>query len=135
MKALDTSVLLALLEGDRSARELVRKLRDVEVATTEVNLLELTYLAARGPPRARNRRREAIERLRRKITVLPVDARAVSEAQGGVLRGEGPPVPLVAAMLGALEAAGCDELFTSDPSECRGRWRFHLTRFSRRTTK
>jgi predicted nucleic acid-binding protein len=135
MKALDTSVLLAFLEGDRSARDLLRKLRDVEVATTEANFLELAYLAAHGPPRTRARRRETLARLRRKLTVLPIDPRAVAEAENAVLRGEAPAAPLLAGILGALEAAGCDELFTTDPRECRGRWRFQITRFTRRTPK
>jgi len=135
MKALDTSVLLALLEGDRAARDLLRKLRDVEVATTEANLLELAYLAGHGPSRVRGRRREALGRLRRKLTVLPIDPRAVAEAEGNILRGDAPASPLLAGMLGALEAAGCDELFTSDPHECRGRWRFQLSRFTRKTSK
>jgi predicted nucleic acid-binding protein len=130
MKALDTSVLIALLEGDRPARELVRKLRGVEVATTEANLLELSYLAGRGPVRARTRRREALDRLRRKITVLPIDQRAVSEAERCARKGHAPASPLVAGMLGALEAAGCDELYTADPGECGGRWRFRITKFA-----
>ena len=135
MKALDTSVLLALLEGDRSARDLVRKLRDVELATTEGNFLELAYLARHGSPRIRGRRGEALARLRRKLTVLPIDPRAVAEAQTCVLRGEGASSPLLVGILGALEAAGCDELFTSDPHESRGRWRFKVTRFHRSAPK
>ncbi|HTT46133.1 MAG TPA: PIN domain-containing protein [Thermoplasmata archaeon] len=135
MKALDTSVLLALLEGDQSARELVRKLRDVEIVTTEANFLELAYVAARGSARIRGRRREALGRLRRKLTVLSIDPRAVAEAEGRVLRGDAPSSPLVSGMLGAFEAAGCDELFTSDPQDCRGRWRFRVTRFTRRASK
>ncbi|HYA70541.1 MAG TPA: PIN domain-containing protein [Thermoplasmata archaeon] len=135
MKALDTSVLLALLEGDRSARDLVRKLREVEIATTEANFLELAYLAHRGPPRVRARRRETLGRLRRKLTVLPIDPRAVSEVETCISHGDAPATPLLAGMLGALEAAGCDELFTSDPQDCRGRWRFQITRFTRHTPK
>jgi predicted nucleic acid-binding protein len=135
MKALDTSVLLALLEGDRSAKELARKWRSVEIATTEGNLLELATLARRGPPRSRARRREAIERLRRKVTVLPIDQRAVSEVERRLAKGEGPYAPVVAGMLGALEAAGCDELITTDPEDCSGRWRFKVTRFNRHNPK
>jgi len=135
MKALDTSVLLALLEGEPTARDLVRRLRGVEVATTEGSFLELAYLAHQGPARARARRREALGRLRRKLTVLPIDSRAVAEAEACVFRGNAPASPLLSGMLGALEAAGCDELFTSDPQACRGRWRFQVTRFSRRKPK
>ncbi len=135
MKAFDTSVLLALLEGDRSAKDLTRKLKGVEIATTEVNLLELVYLAGRGPARTRGRRRAALDCLRRKLTVLPIDFRATSEAERRVLKGEAPSSPLLAGMLGALETGGCDELFTTDPQDCGGRWRFKVTRFSRHNPK
>lgn len=135
MKALDTSVLLALLEGDRAARDLLRKLRGTEIATTEVNMLELAYLAGRASPRSRSHRRDAVDRLRRKLTVLPIDQRAVLEAERRVVKGEGPSSTGVAGMLGALETAGCEELFTSDPQECVGRWRFKVTRFTRHTTQ
>jgi predicted nucleic acid-binding protein len=135
MKALDTSVLLALLEGDGSSKDLIRKLKGVEIATTEANLLELVYLAGRGPARNRGRRRGALDRLRRKVTVLPIDFRAVSEAERRVLKGGNSYPPLLAGMLGALETAGCDELFTTDPHECRGRWRFQVTRFTRHNSK
>jgi predicted nucleic acid-binding protein len=135
MKALDTSVLLALLEGDRSAKDLIRKLGGVEIATTEANLLELAYLASKGPARVRARRREALDRLRRKLTVLPIDQRAVSEAERCVLKGDHPSSPLLAGALGALESAGCDELYTTDPQECAGRWRFQVTRFARHNPK
>lgn len=130
MKALDTSVLLALLEGDRSVRELLRRLRGVEVATTEANFLELAYLAAHGPSRVRKRRREALARLRQKLTVLPIDPRAVAEAESALLSGEAPASPLLVGMLGALEAEGCDELYTADTKDFKGRWRFQLSKFT-----
>lgn len=135
MKALDTSVLLALLEGDRSAKELLRKLKATEIATTEANLLELVYLAGKGAARNRGRRREALDRLRRKLTVLPIDSRAVTEAERRVLKGTAPATPLLAGMLGALETSGCDEVFTTDPQDCGGRWRFRVTRFTRHGPK
>jgi predicted nucleic acid-binding protein len=135
MKAIDTSVILALLEGDRSAKDLLRRLRGVEVATTEANLLELAYLASRGSGRTRAHRREALDLLRRKLTVLPIDQRAVSEAERCILKGDHPSSPVLAGMLGALEAAGCDELYTTDPPECKGRWRFQVTRFTRHNPK
>ncbi len=135
MKALDTSVILALFEGDRSAKELLRRLRGVEIATTEANLLELAYIASSGSARTPARRREALDLLRRKLTVLPIDQRAASEAERCILKGDHPSSPLLAGILGALEAAGCDELYTTDPSECKGRWRFHVTRFARYNPK
>ena len=122
MKALDTGVLLALLEGSSRAREQIRKLRGSEVATTEANLLELAYLAAEAPAKARGARLAVLERLRQRLTVLPVDARSTREASSRVLRGPDRLSPAVVAMLGALEAAGCEELLTDDPRSIRGDW-------------
>lgn len=135
MKALDTSALLALLEGDRSTRDLLRRLRGVEWATTEANLLELAYVAQGGPQRIRARRRELVDRLRRKLTVLPIDARAVGEAGRLIAKGHGDDPPLTLAMMAALEADGCDELFTLDPELARGRWKLRVTRLARKDTK
>jgi len=126
MKALDTGVLLALLEGSPKARDQVRKLRGAEVATTEANLLELGYLAAAAPPRARSARLAALERLRQRLTVLPVDPRAMQQALPRVARLGEKLSPTVAAMLGALQAAGCEELFTDDPRTISGDWGFKV---------
>jgi predicted nucleic acid-binding protein len=128
VKALDTGVLVALLEGDRSARDALRRLRGHEIATTEINLLELGALP--GASRGRSGRRGAIARLRRKMTVLPVDARAIDEVarrRGGKDLGRTPIHVL--AMLGALEASGCEELI-SDGGPFPGKWKFRVTRFS-----
>ncbi|HEY1197703.1 MAG TPA: PIN domain-containing protein [Thermoplasmata archaeon] len=135
MKGLDTSVLLALLEGERGARDLLIRLRGVELATTEVNLLELSYLTAHGPPRIRVARREALDRLRRKITVLPIDGRAVEQAGRRLGKGSEKTPPHVLAMLGALEASGCDELFTREPAVDPAKWRFRITHVTYRGTK
>ena len=128
MKALDTPVLLALLEGNVAARDLVRRLKGVELVTTEANLLELSWLAARGPTRLRGRRRAAISRLRRKISVFPIDSRAVAESERRLARGWGGSPPLVESMVGALSANGCEELYTSDPRPELGRVPFRVTR-------
>jgi len=135
MKGLDTSVLLALLEGDHGVRELLTRLRGTELATTELNLLELSYLAARGHPGARRTRRDALGCLRRKITVLPIDARAVEQAGRRIGKGSEETPPHVLAMLGALEASGCDELFTHEAALDPGKWRFKITRVTYRATK
>ncbi len=129
MKALDTSVLLALLHGDPKAKELVRRLRGVEVATSELNLLELQALIARGPPRGRVHRREALERLRRSLTVLPLDGKAAERAarRAGKEDLRTTP-PLLLGVLATLEASGCDELFTSEPGSVPGRWAFRITK-------
>jgi predicted nucleic acid-binding protein len=127
MKALDTPVLLSLLEGDAAARDAVRRLRGHELATTEVNLLELTVLAATGGARSGVARRAAIARLRRKMTVLPIDGRAIEEAGRRVSPKDAARIPPhLLAMAGTLEANGCDELLTSGLA-LPGRWRFRVT--------
>lgn len=124
MKALDTPVLLAFLEGSPRVREQVRKLRGVELATTEANLLELAYLASFAPLKARAARLASIGKLRQRLTVLPIDPRATLEASRRLLAAGGALSPWIAAMLGALEAGGCDELLTDDPRGLEGSWRF-----------
>ena len=114
MKALDTGVLLALLEGSVRARDKLRSLRGEELATTEANLLELAYIAAIGPSKSRTARVAALERLRQRLTVLPIDGRSVREATARVTNGGDKLSPTVSAMFGALRAAGCDELLTGD---------------------
>lgn len=126
MKALDTGVLLALLEGSARARDRVRKLRGAEIATTEANLLELAFLTASAPPKARAARLATLDRLRQRLTVLPVDARSVREASLRITRAGGRVAPTVAAMLGALQAAGCEDLLTDDPKSVVGEWGFRV---------
>ena len=126
MKALDTGPLLALLAGSRRARELVRKLRGSELATTEANLLELAWLAAKCPAGARKSRLAALERLRQRITVLPLDARATREVSSRLAQLPRTTSPTVAMMLGALQAAGCEELLTDEPIGVAGDWSFIL---------
>lgn len=126
MKALDTGILLALLEGSARARSQLHRLRGAEIATTEANLLELSCLAVTAAPRARGDRLDALERLRQRLTVLPLDARATREA-GRRLGKVGRAIPpTVLAMLGTLEAAGCDELVTDDARSIAGDWSFRV---------
>jgi predicted nucleic acid-binding protein len=113
MKGLDTPLLLAVLRGDSGGRELVRSLSDEELVTTEVNLLELELLARADPTPGRERRLDALDRLRKKLTVLPIDESAVRRgtvAHAGWIRTGLLPQRMI---LGALEAAGCSEWFTS----------------------
>ncbi len=135
MKAFDTTVLLALLEGRPSARTLLRTLRGHEVATTEANLLELTLIAARGPPAVRRARRATLERLRRRITVLPIDPRAVAEVDAYLGRGGPAVAPLALAMMGSLTARGCDELYTFEVPTFAGRWKLKVTQVADKSTK
>jgi predicted nucleic acid-binding protein len=132
VKALDTPVLLELLEGSAAVREQLRRLRGVEVATTEANLLELTYLATRGSKRARADRLAALARLRRRLTVLPLDPRGTEEVSRHADPDTGAPSLLTLAMLGALEAAGCDELLTIGRLPLGGKWRFRVRDITKR---
>jgi predicted nucleic acid-binding protein len=117
MRALDTPVLLRLLRGDPTARALARKIGAEELATTEINLWELTVLATEDRRPGRERRLEAIERLRRKLGVLPVDAAALAAAtrrrREATDRGE---TPSVALMIAALVGHGIEELITTRES-------------------
>src|SRR5271170_3470261 len=128
MKGLDSGVLRGILEGDAGSRELLRRLRGVEVATTERAMLELTVLARRASPKAQHTRRTAVERLRRKLTVLPIDARAISEATRHVSGNPSAEELWRIAEWSALEANGCEELFSRAKPPSGGKWRFKVTR-------
>ncbi len=134
MKAMDTPVLLGLLQGDPRARALLRRWRGVEVATTEANLLELYSIIARSRGPARAARLASLTRLRRDLTVLPIDSRSV-EAAARRLPSKGTVAPLTLGMLGALEAYGCDELATDMPAEIPSCRSFPVTAYGRRTAK
>jgi len=125
MKALDTPILLALLQGSPRVRDQLRRLRGTELATTEANFLELAYLAASAPAKLRGERLTALTRLRQRITALPIDSRGLEEASRRIAAAPGRN-PLVTAMLGALEAYGCEELLTDRPDQLGGPWRFKL---------
>jgi predicted nucleic acid-binding protein len=112
MKGLDTPVLLGLLRGSRGARELVRRLGGEELATTEVNMFELEVLARADPSPGRDRRLAALEKLRRRLTVVPIDRAAASAGARSVSARAAAAATPGSLVLGALEAAGCSELFT-----------------------
>ena len=112
MKGLDTPILLAILRDTPPARELLRELRGEELATTEVNLYELHALAAAGPSSSRPAKVAALQRLRRRLTVLPITASAVDEAArfASLVKAHRPYEPLI---WGALKAAGCGTWITT----------------------
>lgn len=113
MKGLDTPVLLALLRGEPRIAPLIRKLSGEEVCTTTVNVFELEMIALgdRGP--GRDRRGAALDRLLRKVTVLPVDERSAKISAQEASKGGAPPgSPASWLVLGALIAGGCSEWIT-----------------------
>ncbi|MCI4365227.1 MAG: PIN domain-containing protein [Thermoplasmata archaeon] len=128
MKALDTTVLLALLHGDRKIREVLRRLRGVEIAASELGFLELHILAAQAPVKERAHRREALDRLRRSLTVLPFDGKALEKvARRGVRDDLRSMPPSLLASLAIFEAAGCEEFITVEPASVTGRWAFRVS--------
>jgi hypothetical protein len=113
MKGIDTPVLLELLRGSPAARAWVRGAGGEELATTEINFFELETLARLDRSPGRERRLAALDKLRRRLTVVPIDARASAAARAR----EAPPrgAPWISLLvLGALEAAGCSEIVTSE---------------------
>lgn len=114
MKGLDTPVLLAILHDSPSTKELLKHLRGEELATTELNLFELQTLAREGPRGQQEHRAGALDRLRRRITVLPISAGSVREA-GRLRKGKRTTADYQALVWGTLAAAGCEEWLTSRP--------------------
>ncbi len=135
MKALDTPVLLTLLEGGRGAREVLRSTRGAELATTEANLLELAVIASAAPKGVRAARLGSLARLRRRITVLPFEVRGGEEVARRLGKGLAATPPLVLAMLGSLEAHGCEELLTDRPEALPAGWRFKIAKPEVKRTK
>ncbi|MGC2289428.1 MAG: PIN domain-containing protein [Thermoplasmata archaeon] len=114
MKGLDTPVLLALLEGAPKARALVRALAGEELATTEVNLFEIELLGRRDKSAGKERRMQTLERLRRKLTVLPLDEESTRRAAAIAASARQAAPEGTWLCLGAAEAHGCSEWITSE---------------------
>jgi predicted nucleic acid-binding protein len=127
MKALDTPVLLSILHGESGAKTLVRRLRGSEVATTELNLLELSWLAGGSAGKGRAHRLGVLARLGRTMTILPYDRRAGERLAIHLAKDDLRDVPpLVAGMLAILEANGCEEWITTARGVGGGRWSFRV---------
>ncbi len=114
MKALDTPVLLAILHDAPGAKELLKSLHGEEIATTELNLYELRVIAASSRAASRASREDALAKLRRRLTVLPVTSESVGEAVKRVPVGTHPG-GWTRLILGVLVAAGCAEWITTKP--------------------
>jgi len=136
MKALDTPILLALLEGRREAIDLADSLAGEEVCTTEANLFELECVARDAGGAQRTRRLAALDRLRHKMTVLPIDDRAVHAASALVGGRKDPVPPLVALTLGVLASCGVSEVFTTEGGHLESAGgAVKVTHVRRKTTK
>jgi len=136
MKAVDSGPLAAILEGDPSMKMVVRQLRGVEVASTEISMIELSVRAHQAPAKNRAARLRALENLRRKITVLPIDSRAGQEAVRRIGKSGQVGRLYRTAELAALEVNQCDELLTYDKNlHGNGKWRFKITILRHHATK
>jgi predicted nucleic acid-binding protein len=113
MRALDTPVLLDLLRGAPSARAVLRASGAEEVATTEVNLWELGRLASADGGAGRDRRLAALDRLRRKLLVFPVDASTVVAAGRSRDARFDRLSPISELILRTVENHGCTEWVTT----------------------
>lgn len=129
MKALDTPVLLAFLRGRPSARKAIQAWSEDELATTELTLFDLEVAARTDPSPGKEHRLAALERLRRKVTVLPVDARASRWAAEARARYR--MKPLTALALGVLETNGVTDWLVGPPkvSVARPHIRVRLTQY------
>jgi hypothetical protein len=109
MKGLDTPVLLAILHEEPYAKGLIRDLRGEELATTELNFLELEGLAALSSRFNRGVRRTVLANLRHRLSVLPIAGRAGRETNWDTRRSS-----LVENVIwGTMEAHRCDEWITT----------------------
>ena len=122
MKGLDTSALLGLLHGDPTVRKVLRSWSGEEIVTSELCLAELTAIALRQPSKVRAHRLQVLERLRRRISVLPVDPRATTAlaTRSGLSPNEGGLLGSI--VLAALETAGCDEVLTGPAAPPARSW-------------
>lgn len=114
MKALDTPALLAILEGRREARWILDELEGEEVCTTEINLFELQASVLADKRSERTRRMLALDRLRRRISIFPLDEKSTRAAAHLWAERKAVSVPLGALILGTLEAYGATELLTTE---------------------
>lgn len=114
MKALDTPALLAILERRREAAWVLDEVAGGEVCTTEVNLFELEAAVLGERRSERARRLAALERLRKRISVLPVDDKAARTAARIIAEGKGATTTVAALVLGCVSSGGATELLTTE---------------------
>ena len=113
MKALDTPVLLGILRAERPAGEALSSLQHDELATPEVCLMELEAIARMDRSPGREKRLAAVERLRRRVTVLPLTEKGSRAASTILARRPHALSSNDALVLGIAESHGCSELITS----------------------
>ncbi len=135
MKSVDASFLRGLLEGDPRILGFVSTLRGERLVTTEIEYAALLKMAEAGPKLRRKARREAVRRLRERMTVIPVDDRASRVLEVALTDGAlgGSPLSNLHSLC-ALEASGCDVVYSlGNPRVGRG-WRLKPVCLSRYNT-
>ena len=115
MRGLDTPALLVLLTGGPGAHRLAEGALGNELVTTAANIFELEVLA-RQRPGGRSARLAALDRLRHRLTILPLDAEGARRAAQLVSEARGAAVQRDALILAAFEQHGVLEMATSDPA-------------------
>lgn len=135
MKAVDASFLKGLLEGDPRILRFLSTLRRERLVTTETEYAVLLKLAGAGPRSQRKTRREAVRRLRERLTVVPVDERAsrileVALTDGGL---SGASISNLHSLC-ALEANGCEVVYSLSTVRVGRGWRLKSVCLSRYTT-
>ncbi len=136
MKAVDASFLVGLLEGDPRVLRCLSTLRGERLVTTEVEFALLFKQAEAGAKAHRKARREAVRRLRERLTVVPIDDRATRLLEHA-LADDGSLRTSLSALhsLCALEAIGCEVVYSlANPRVLRG-WRLKPINLRKYTTK
>ncbi|MCI4331503.1 MAG: PIN domain-containing protein [Thermoplasmata archaeon] len=113
MKGLDAPILLAILRGRPEVKALLRALHGEELATPELVMFELEAMARADPASGRERRLAALDKLRRRLTVLPFDEQSARVAST-IVAGQRHRISTASALLiGVLDAHGCSEWITT----------------------
>lgn len=99
----------------------MRGLGNEELATTELNLWELTALAYGDKRGGIEHRLAALDRLRRKLTVLPFDNKSAAASLRALANSRtGRPSPVTALIVATLEGHGCSHWVTTPEAVPQG---------------
>ncbi|MHB1434627.1 MAG: PIN domain-containing protein [Thermoplasmata archaeon] len=136
MKAVDFSFLKGLLEGDPRVLRCLSTLRGERLVTTEIEYAALLKQAEAGAKSQRKARREAVRRLRERVTVVPIDDRA-SRVLEGALTDDGMSGSSLSTLhsLCALEALGCDVVYSIARLRVARGWRLKPVNLRRYNTR
>jgi predicted nucleic acid-binding protein len=114
---LETSFLVSLLSGRRAAASAVRRLERQGVAMAFISLAELHFGALTSSNAERSR--AAVDRLRRRLTVLPLDDETcqVVASEAARLAKDGVALPVAELVMAATCLRHGLTLVTTDPRQ------------------